>query len=157
MGSSWPTMPLTASSVRPRLASSICPVGDTTYGLSPACITRASPSTLTIACSREGTRLIYSRVCTRAQWTRFGCTPLQMSARAAAAYRGGPVCPPEAGTLSAALLPPRSADLVDADELDDLVPARLVRRHDPLRPQVLQHAPVAVIGRADIGDGSQRR
>jgi hypothetical protein len=50
-------MPLTASRVRPRLASSTCPEGDTTYGLSPACMTSASPSMLTIAWSSDGTRL----------------------------------------------------------------------------------------------------
>jgi hypothetical protein len=32
--------------------------------LSPACITRASPSRRTIAWSRDGTKLIYSRGCT---------------------------------------------------------------------------------------------
>src|SRR5258706_3577631 len=57
-GSSCETMPLTASSVRPLLASSTCPEGATPYGLSPACMTRASPSMLTIAWRSEGTRLI---------------------------------------------------------------------------------------------------
>src|ERR1051325_3913920 len=51
-------MPLTASSVRPLLASSTWPDGATTYGLSPACMTMASPSMLTIAWRSEGTRLI---------------------------------------------------------------------------------------------------
>src|SRR3954470_8605541 len=51
-------MPLTASSVRPLLASSTWPDGATTYGLSPACMTRASPSMLTIAWRSEATRLI---------------------------------------------------------------------------------------------------
>src|SRR3954462_9526656 len=57
-GSSCETMPLTASSVSPLLASSTWPDGATTYGLSPACMTRASPSMLTIAWRSEGTRLI---------------------------------------------------------------------------------------------------
>src|SRR4051812_39153006 len=57
-GSSCETMPLTASRVSPLLASSTCPEGATTYGLSPACMTRASPSMLTIAWRSEGTRLI---------------------------------------------------------------------------------------------------
>jgi hypothetical protein len=48
-GSSWLMMPFTASSVRPRDARSTCPPGVTTYGLSPACMTSASPSTWTIA------------------------------------------------------------------------------------------------------------
>ena len=35
----------TLAKARPRDANSTCPVGDTTYGLSPACMTSASPST----------------------------------------------------------------------------------------------------------------
>ena len=41
----------------------------------------------------------------------------------------------------------RRADFVDSDQLDQLVAARLVRRNDPLGPQVLQHALVGVVGR----------
>ena len=47
---------------------------------------------------------------------------------------------------------PRRADLVDANHFDQLVAARLVRRDDPLGPQVLQHPLVAVVGRADAVD-----
>src|SRR5207302_8005516 len=70
-GNSCETMPLTASSVRPLLASSTCPDGATTYGLSPACMTRASPSMLTIAWRSEGTRLIAT--CT---YRHFAARPL---------------------------------------------------------------------------------
>src|SRR6185436_11070631 len=126
-------MPLTASSVSPRLARSIWPVGDTTYGLSPACITSASPSTRTMACRRAGTRLIYF-------------TLLHTCAR----LRGvGHViqCRPE---VPPPLVPPRRADLIDAEHLDELVAPGLIRRDDSLRTQVLQHPLVAVVGRTDL-------
>src|SRR5437773_2059542 len=64
-GSNCSTMPATASSVSTRVASSTCPEGATTYGFSPTWITRASPSSPTMAWSREGTRLIYRSSCRR--------------------------------------------------------------------------------------------
>src|SRR4051812_16459203 len=138
-GSSWPTMPLTASRVSPRLASSTWPVGDTTYGLSPACITIASPSTLTMAWGGEGTRLIYLRGCTRPHRGQTG--------------RHGEVRSEQPGSLLAA----GRTDFVDADQLDYLVSTCLVRRNDPFGPKVLQHPLIPVIGRADVGNRGQSR
>src|SRR3954467_14071180 len=114
-------MPLTASRVSPRLASSTWPVGDTTYGFFPACITIASPSTLTMAWRSEGTRLINLRGCTRphrGQTVRHGEFRLERP-----------------GTLLAA----RRTHFVDPNQLDDLVAARLIGRNDPFCAEVLQH------------------
>src|ERR1051325_4331046 len=119
-------MPLTASSVRPLLASSTWPDGATTYGLSPACMTRASPSMLTIAWRSEGTRLIAT------------CTYRQVAP----------------GPLVATLLT-GSTGFVQPHELDEFVPLRLVRRDDAFGPQVLKHPFVGVVRRADFGCSSE--
>ena len=50
----------------------------------------------------------------------------------------------------------RFPTFVDPDQLDELVAARLIRRHDPFGPQVLQHPVVRIVGRADVGDRGQR-
>src|SRR5437899_10023097 len=100
-------MPFTASSVRPLLASSTWPDGATTYGLSPACMTRASPSMLTIAWRSEGTRLIAT------------CTYRHL----------------DRASLVARSFAPRCAGLVNPDQLDEFVSPGLVRRDDSLCPQ----------------------
>src|SRR5258708_16997160 len=112
-GSSCETMPLTASSVRPLLASSTWPVGATTYGLSPACMTRASPSMLTIAWRSEGTRLIAT------------CTYRHLGR----------------ASLAAGSLAPGRAGLVYPDQLDELVSLGLVRRGELLLPHRLVQPP----------------
>jgi len=42
------------------------------------------------------------------------------------------------------------ADFVDAYELDEFIPARLIRRHNALGPEVLQHPFVGVVGGANV-------
>src|SRR5438105_214213 len=102
-------------------------------------MTSASPLTLTIACRSDGTRLIsFTGLHTSAQSLKWLLCP--------------PVCRRE---LSWALGTPGRSDLVDPHELNELVAARLVRRHDALGPQVLQHPVVGIVWRSDPGQSRQ--
>src|SRR5882724_1778503 len=128
-------------------------------------MTSASPSTRRIAWKSEGTRLIYSRECTKLHTPALaaaGTTQRQCRLQhvrslilegawpGACRKRGtAPFCD---GSGAA-----RRAELVDANHLHELVATSLIRRHDALGPQVLQHALVAVVRRPDAVHAGQCR
>src|SRR5574342_142458 len=110
-------------------------------------MTSASPSTRTMACNSEGTRLMNVSVSVAARsCPRVGGPGVRLQNKLSALrfhiirLRAVPACD--------ALLPSRhSPHFIDPHELHKLVPPRLVGRDDSFRAQILQHAFVGVVGR----------